>query len=96
MLEIIATQVRSKHAANWPLIGCVVRMPAYVAIHRTYVQTGAAPNAGQDFPFLGIREQAAAAVVQQDNVKFFRAIGFAGAARSPDQSAVSGNRLTCA
>ena len=96
MLELAAAQVRRKHAANRAGIRGVVRVPANIAIHRTNIQARAAANAVQHFPFFCVGQQAAASVIQQDNVKFFGAIGFVRALWSADKRAVSGDRLTCA
>ncbi len=68
-------------------------MPADVAIHRTDVQAGAAADAMQHFPFFGVGQQAAAAVIEQHNVKLFRAVGFAQAPGAAGERAVRGDRL---
>src|SRR5882672_9609762 len=95
MLEITAAQMRREHTTNWSLVGCVVGMSTNVAIHRTYIQARATADAGQHFPLFCICKQAAAAVVQKDDVKFFWAVGFSGASWPANQSAVRGDRLAC-
>ena len=96
MLELTAAQVRRKHAANWSGIRGVVRVAANVAIHRTNIQARAAAYAVQHFPFFGVGQQTAASVIQQDNMKFFRAVGFVRALWPADERAVRGDRLACA
>src|SRR5262245_34378557 len=96
MLKLAAAEARRDHAADRARIGGVVRMTADVPVYGTDVQTGAAANAVQHFPFFGVGQQAAASVIKQDAVKFLRAISFTGAPRPADERAVGGDGLSCA
>src|SRR5581483_2798704 len=91
--KLATAQVWRKHAADWPLIRGVICMPANVPVHRANIQARSTADAVQHFALFSIAQQAAASVVQKNNVKLFRAISFTRFARPGNQSAVSGNRL---
>src|SRR5262250_2232248 len=93
MLELTATQVRREHTADGPLIRGAIRVAADIAVHRTDIQAGAAADAVQHLALFGVCQQTAAAVVEQHDVKLFRAVSFSRLAWSGDQRAIRGDRL---
>ena len=94
MLKFVETaQVGRKHAADRALIRGAVTVAADRAKHRTRVQTRAAANALQHVALLCVRQQFAAAVVEQDHVKLLGAVGFVRLARAADQRVVAGDGL---
>src|SRR6185437_2451982 len=96
VLKLPTAQMRRQHRADRPRIGGSVRVPADMAVHRTDIQASAAANAMQHLPLFRMAEQAAATVIHQHYVKFFRAIHFPGASCPADQRSVGRNRLSCA
>src|SRR5215469_13201681 len=96
MLEIATPQMRCQHAADRTLVGRVVRVPADIAVDRTDVQASAATNAMQHLALLSVGQKTAPSVIYQDNVKFFRTIGFSWLTRAGNERAVCRDRLPCA
>ena len=76
--------MRGEHAANRALIRGSVGVAADGAKHGTRVQTCTASNAMQDVALLGVGEELAAAVIEENDVKFFGAVGLVRAARPTD------------
>ncbi len=76
------------------LVRGVISVTAHVAENRTDVQTCAAANAMQGVTLFSVRQQTGAAVVQQHDVKFLRAVGFTASARAGDKRVVACQRLT--
>ena len=95
MLPILKpAQVRRDDRANRTLIGRAITVPADVFENRTNVQTGATADAVERIALFGIRQQFRAAVVQQYDVKFFRAVGFARLAWAAVKCIVAGDGLS--
>ena len=76
-----------------PRVSRAVGVAADVAENRADVQARAAADAMQRVALLGVGEQFRAAVVEQHDVKFLRAVGFAGLARAAIHRVVTRQRL---
>src|ERR1035437_5446285 len=69
------TQMRRDDGNDGPLIGGAIRVAADILVNRAGVETRAATDAMQGIALLGIGEQTRANVVEENDVKFPRAVG---------------------
>ena len=84
-------QVRRDDRADRAVISRAVGVAADVSENRADVQASAAADAVERVALLGVRQQFRAVIVQQHDVTFFRAVGFAGLARAAIQRVVAGH-----
>src|SRR2546422_5556166 len=78
-------QLGAQHRADGTGIDRPVRVPADLAVHRTGVETRAAPDAGERLAGDRGREHARAAIVQHHDVQFLRPLVLQSALRPRDQ-----------
>src|SRR5262249_2816633 len=89
-----AVVLRRDDGSDGAGVGARVVMAANFAVDGAGVEAGSAPDAVQGFALFGIGEELGAAVVHEDYVKFFRAVGFPGAAGSGEEGCVDGEELS--
>src|SRR5580693_7096342 len=90
---LCVAQMRRDDGADRALIGGAVRVAADILVNRADVETCAAADAMESVALLGIGKQAGATVIEEDHVKFLRAVGFALLPWSADQRTIRGDGL---
>src|SRR5258707_953271 len=94
MLPILQpAQVRCNHGTDGTGISRAISMSANVAENRANIQASTTANAVQRIALLGIGQEFRAPIIEQNDVIFLRAIGFAGLSRAAIKRIVTGYRL---
>jgi len=88
-----AVQARIERCAERSGVGGAIGMPADRPIDGTMIHAGAAADALQDFAYRA-GDEGAAAVVDEYDVKMFRAIGVCAALRAAHEADIRGDLLT--
>ena len=82
-----------EHRPDRALVSGAVGMTPDVPENRAHVQTRAATNAVKGIALLRVSQQLRPLIIQQNHVKFFRAVHLIGLAGATDQRVVTGDLL---
>lgn len=88
-----AAQMGCDHGPNRALVSGAVTMAADVSEDRADIETGTATDAVKGIALFGVGEQLGAFVVENDEMKFLRAVNFAGLAWTTIERIVTGEGL---